>query len=85
MRASCGGQQSFDDAVARGDVWEVIDPDTGKSLWYDNEEEDYEDTGVNDTTSVNMGKKDLTNDTAVALRGVPIIARALTIKMNINK
>ena len=70
MIAQCGGQQGFMEAKAAGDIWEKTNPKTGKTLWYHDEEEEYEDEGMEDNTTLNSGQRKLTNEQAVALKAV---------------
>ena len=64
-----GGQAGFDEARQGGDVWEKK-LSNGRSLWFDYEEEDYADEGVDDTTTLTMGKRTLAVEDAGKMKAV---------------
>ena len=64
-----GGKVMFDEARQNGEVWEKKMP-SGRSLWFDYEEEDYADEGVDDSTEMNGGKRMLSLEDAGKMRAV---------------
>jgi hypothetical protein len=67
MIHECGGRAGFEDAKARGDVWEVVGAN-GKSLWYSNEEEEKDTRGVKERTKLHAGQRKVNAKDAPAMR-----------------